>query len=353
MRKFFCLAMILSLALGVVAAQSSGLVSKPGAAPAKPAASAPSTTADELIALLPPSDGIAILDVNRIFNELLPKLAELSTGGVDKLAQKLSTLKEKTGVDPTKIQAAVLGARMSSLNAPGVVILQGIDLDAKQIEALAAEYKAEYKVSEYKGKTIYNVITKKPAPSAGPVSLKTDELAVVSLGNQRTALGDLTMLKATIDGPVSGGGPGVGPELTKALGETRGSSLLRFAVNPPESMRSQLTDQGDLFKSIATIKMILGSFDAANDLSLSLDALMRTASQNEATELETSLKGLLMLVKGIFGGGDAKTDVIGQLLDQIKIGSKMSDVSLSIAVPRSLLDQLSKKATPAEKKNVP
>jgi hypothetical protein len=352
MRKVFYLALIISLALGAVAAQSSGLASKPGAAPAKPAAKSPASVADELVAILPPSDLVAVLDANRIFSELLPKLSELSAGGVDKLARRLATLKEKTGVDPTKIQGAVMGANMSSMTAPGIVILQGIELDAKQIEALALEYKAEYKTSDYKGKTIYNIITKKPAPSAGPVSLKTDELAVASLGNQRTALGDLAMLKATIDGPASGG-PGVGPELVRALGETRASALFRFAVNPPESMRSQLTDQGDLFKSIAGIKMILGTFDAANDLSLSLDALMRTASQNEATELETSLKGLLMLVKGIFGGGDPKTDFIGPLLDQIKIGSKLNDVSLSISLPRSILEQLSKKATPAEKKNVP
>ena len=66
--------------------------------------------------------------------------------------------------------------------------------------------------------------------------------------------------------------------------------------------------------------------------------------------LEDGLKGLVSLIKGIFGAGDPKTDFIGQLLDQIKIGSKVSDVSLSITLPRAMLDQLSKKPATEEKK---
>jgi len=64
------------------------------------------------------------------------------------------------------------------------------------------------------------------------------------------------------------------------------------------------------------------------------------------------LNGLVGLVKGIFGGdsGDAKTNAIGQLLDQIKISSKLNDVSLSIALPRTTLDQLLKKPAAEEKK---
>jgi hypothetical protein len=34
-----------------------------------------------------------------------------------------------------------------------------------------------------------------------------------------------------------------------------------------------------------------------------------------------------------------------QLLNQLKIGSKLSDVSLSINVPRSLMQQLTRKST--------
>src|SRR5262249_51277617 len=158
---------------------------------------------------------------------------------------------QQTGIDPSKIQSAVLGANLNGLQSLSVILLHGIELDAKQIDSVAKEYKAEYKISEYKGKTIYNVVSKTPAPSAGPFSLKTDELAVVTLSDQRVALGDLTMLKAIIDRQSGADKAGVNADMTRGLGETRSSALVRFALNIPEDLRSQAIDQGDLFKSIA------------------------------------------------------------------------------------------------------
>jgi len=95
MRKLSSLALVFGLIVGAAIiganAQSSGRAAKSGPEANKPAApnaaTAPSASVDELMELLPASDLIAALDVNRAFNELLPKLAGISTGGVDKLAK--------------------------------------------------------------------------------------------------------------------------------------------------------------------------------------------------------------------------------------------------------------------------
>jgi hypothetical protein len=365
MRKFLSIALIFSLTASAASlsanAQSTGKETK-GAAAAPAAttattatnktAAAPATATDELIALLPASDLVGTLDVNRAFNELLPKLADITAGGLDKLAKSIQEFTRKTGVDPARIQNAVFSLSLNGTQGMGVLIIQGIDPDAKQIEAVMKEFGAEFKTSEYKGKTVYNVVTKVKGPSAGPLSVKTDEIALAALGGPRVAFGDLGAVKQVIDIQSGAGRGGVTPEMAGALNETRASALIRFALNIPENLRAEAAGQGDLFKSIATIKMILGAFDAAADLSLSLDAIIRTASPKDATELESGLKGLVDLVRSIFGGGsgDPKTDFFGQLLDQVKIGSKLNDVSLSITLPRSLMDQLSKKSSPAEKK---
>ena len=361
MRKFTHIALIFGLIVSAsflsANAQSTGQEAKGASAPTaaanKTTAAPPAKTATaELLAMLPASDLIATLDVGRAFNELLPKLAEISTGGVDKLAKSIQDFTQKTGVDPAKIQTAVFSFSLNGAQGTGVLIIQGIDPDAKQIEAVMKEFGTEFKTLEYKGKTIYNVASKVKAPTAGPLSVKTDEVALAALGGQRVAFGDLAVVKQVIDIQAGATKGGVTEAMTGALQETRASALIRFAFNIPENLRNEAASQGDLFKSVASVKMILGTFDVAGDLSLSLDAVIRTASQNDAAELETGLKGLVDLVRGIFGGGggDQKTDFFGQLLDQVKIGSKLNDVSLSITLPRSLMDQLSKKPAPAEKK---
>jgi len=363
MRNFFRIALVFSLIISAVtgpSAQSTeqGAKSAPGSANGTVKTSATPNTAtapaatDDLMALLPASDLIAVLDVGRAFNELLPKLADISTGGVDKLAKSIQDFTRKTGVDPSKIRNAVFGLSLDGPQGAGVLIIQGIDPDNKQIEAAMKEFGSEFKTSEYKGKTVYNVISKAPSPSAGPLSLKTDEVALAALGSQRVAFGDLKVVKQVIDIQTGAAKSGVTPAMAEALTETRASALVRFALNIPETLRAEAANQGDLFKSVAAIKMILGTFDVAGDFSLSLDAIIRTPTQNDAAELENGLKGLVELIRGIFGGGDPKTNVFAQLLDQVKIGSKLSDVSLSITLPRALMDQLSKKETaaPAEKK---
>jgi hypothetical protein len=360
MRKFFSAALIIILvtsALGGANAQSAGQgrspAAKPGVVKTSAKSKAPSAVIeDELVAMLPATDLIAVLDVGRAFNELLPKLASLTIGGVDKLAKSIQDFTLKTGVDPSRIQKVVIGVGMDSTQGSGVVLIHGIDPDSTQIEAVMKEFGSEFKTSDYKGITIYNVLTKAKGPSAGAFSLKTDDLALAALGRQRVAFGDMKAVKQVVDVQTGAAKGGVSATMKSALNETRASALVRFAMVVPETLRAEAANQGDLFKSVAAIKMILGTFDVAGDFGLSLDAVIRTASQNDATELENGLKGLVGLGKDIFGSGDPKTNLIAQVLDLVKIGSKVNDVALSISLPREILDQLAKKETPppAEKK---
>lgn len=355
MRNLFSVALAFSLIISAVEganAQSAGQGRAPasttGAVKTSAKRKAPSPTiTDELVAMLPASDLVAVVNAGRAFNELLPKLSGLTIGGLDKLAKSLQDFTQTTGIDPAKIQNAVFGLSMDGSQGKGVIVFQGIDPDPKQIEVAMKEFGSEFKTSDYKGKTIYSVISKAKGPSAGSFSLKTDDLALAALGRQRVVLGDMIQVKQVIDIQTGAAKGGVGAAMTGALNETRPSALIRFALNVPESLRAEAANQGDLFKSVAAIKVILGTFDVANDFGLSLDAIFRVMSQNDATELENGMKGLVALGRDIFGGGDPKTNLIAQLLDQVKIGSNVNDVSLSISLPRALLDQLTKKETPA------
>jgi hypothetical protein len=354
MKKFLSSILILCLSVGTLAAQSAQPAKSQITAPAKPSMAAASTTQDELIGLLPAVDLIAIVDVNRLVNELVPRLANIQAGGVDKIARQVADFTKKTGIDPAKVASAVLGFSMEGTEGTGVVIVSGLDLNSSQVEAAMKEFKTEFKTSDYKGKTIFNVVVKdkKPEVEAGPVSVKTDEIALAALGNQRFVFGDLKVVKQVVDVSTGAVKSSITPTMVGALKETRSSALVRFAINMPESLKKDVSDQGDLFKSVNTLQVVLGTFDFANDFSMALDAIMRTTSQKDATELEDGLKGLVSLIQSIFGGGnsDPKMEVVGQLLNQIKIGSKVNDVSLSITLPRAMLDQLMKKPAPADAK---
>jgi hypothetical protein len=336
MRNYLGIGLIICLLTGGLKAQS---VEKKAGASNGTGRIAKAAAADELIGLLPDSDLVAVIDSGRAINDLMPRLADIAGGA--KWLKELQEFTAKTGIDLSKAQNAVVSLRFPSTQVYGALILQGLDLDDKKLETAMKAYNTEYTPAEYKGKKIFNLPRKGNAPSAGPLSLKTDELAITALGSQKLLFGDISQIRSIIDIQSGSTKGGVSKEMSGALHETRNSALARFAFNLPEHLRQEALEQGDIFASVAAIKIILGTLDVGNDLSLLLDMTMRTPTQKEASELEMGLKGLIGLARGFLSGGEM--ELYGQLLDQVKIGSKINDVTLSLTMPRSMVDQLGKK----------
>jgi hypothetical protein len=321
-----------------------------GAVAAKGNAAEPAAASDELIALLPASDGIAVVDVGRIFGEIIPQIRAMAADGGAKFANELDAFVAETGLDPSKITAAVIGFKMSAADpskGDGAAIIQGLTLDLARIEAAVKLQKGEFKTVEYKGQKIYVISSPKEAnkgegekKDAARLDVKED-MAFVQLEGNRISAGSLDGVKAVVDAK---GAPATAAnaKLSESLKQTP-NGLIRFAVNIPPSAAQALTSQGDLFAQMAAIKMVFGSFDLSKDFSATLDAKMRTGTNDEATQIAASLNGLVEAVKPILGGNsNPLMDAVGQALDKLKIGSQATDVSLTLVVPRAVFDALAK-----------
>ncbi len=368
------------------------------------AAKAPSSMADNSVSLLPKSDVIAVLDVSRLVNDLLPKAKQAWPDQVAKVEKELNQIVSdaaKNGVDLYKVKTLTIGLKLFGEKTTGAMIVEGLTVTP---EMMAKEDK-ERTVIAYKGKTIYlekpkpepkalvkssakNTPRGKPqaasrtqpktgkarpasakaaSPSSGNsalgnvtdvasnmgASLLKDNTAFVQLDEGRAAIGDETEVKAVIDALLEGPTPAsnLGGELSAALQETKATGLLRFAVNIPDSAR-QAAQSEEFLKNLAVTKMVLGTLDVSDDMSLSLDAKLRTGSADEAAKLHESLAALLGLGKMMLGGKqDPMMLMLNKLLDQIRISPQTNDVALAITVPRELYETFLKsdsKATPAK-----
>lgn len=379
MKKFthWTLALLLTL--------SSTLLPSAAKTPAEKAIDAvvaPAPAADS-IALLPASDVIAVLDVQRLVNDLLPKAKAAWPEPYAKFEKEFSEATSKAaqaGVDIFKVKSLSIGLKLFGDKTSGAMIVDGI---AASPEMLARDSR----VVEYKGKTLY---IEKPAPKP-PASVKAaprptrakaapkatraktaarrttakttakdatdssplsnvasaadnvsgllkDNTAFVQLDAERLAIGDEAEVKAVIDALTGGADPASSSELRAALQETNATGLFRFAANIPESAR-QAASKEEFFKNLAVTRMVFGTLDVSDDLSLLLDAKLRTGSAEEATRLHESLAALLGLGKMMLGGNqDPAMQMLNQLLDQIKLSPQATDVSLALTVPRALYE---------------
>ena len=362
----------------------------------------PSVMADNSISLLPKSDVVAVLDVARLVNDLLPKAKQAWPEQVAKMEKEINEViseAAKNGIDLYKVKSLAIGLNLFGSKTTGAMIVDGLTVTP---EMMAKEDK-ERTVIDYKGKTLYIekpkpepkplvksaarnaskrktlAASKRSAPTsktrtakAPPSSSKNNPLsnvtdvasnmganllkentAFVQLDESRVAIGDEAQVKTVIDALTEGANPAhnLGAELSAALQETSATGLLRFAVNIPDSAR-QAAEGEAILKNLAVTRMVLGSLDVTDDMSLSLDAKLRTGSADEATKLHESLAALLGLGKMMLGGNqDPMMTMLNKMLDQIRISPQSNDVSLAIMVPRELYETFLKsdpKATPAK-----
>ncbi|MBL8202848.1 MAG: hypothetical protein JNM09_01370 [Blastocatellia bacterium] len=355
--------------------------------------------AENSVSILPKSDVVAVLDISRLVNDLLPKAKQAWPEQMAKAEKELNEFiseAAKDGVDLYKVKSLTIGLKMFGDKVTGAMIVDGLTVTP---EMMAKENK-DSKAVEYKGKTLYietpkpepKVATKTPAKRTGkstaaagsksktgakakPASAKakpqgpggipmgnmTDlasnmsagflkgNTAFVQLDPERMALGDEAEVKAVIDALTGSPDPtiNIGSDLTAALQETKSSGLLRFAVNIPDSAR-QAAQSEDFLRNLAVTKMVLGTLDVTDDMSLSLDTKLRTASADDATKLHESLAALLGLGKMMLGGNqDPMMLMLNKVLEQIRLSPQANDVSLALTIPRELYETFLKSTPPA------
>jgi hypothetical protein len=321
------------------------------------ASAAPQTAmaASDTLALLPPSDVIAVVDVGRVFDSLLPRLREMAPSEIAKMTAALDEITRKTGVDLLQIKTAVIGIKIpegSAKQGSGAVIVEGLELDPQKLAALMKAERAEFRTVSYQGKSFF-VLSKpkgKTTSSAGS-NLGINELALAPLDEQRTVIGDLASVRSVLEAQSGAGRGGANAVLAEALKDANPSGWIRFAANISDSFQQELRKQGGPFQAFAAVRTISGSlaFDMEAS-SAALDFRMRTSSAGEASQVETSLRGLVAMGKAFLSGDqDPKLRAVSQMLDGIQIGVQGSDVSLSISLQKELMDLLNepKKKAPA------
>jgi len=303
-----------------------------------------SSSVDELVALLPAMDMVAVIDMPRAMRELLPRLKTIDVGGISRLAKDIEEFTRMAGIDATKISSAVAGLTIDGLSAKGgALVIEGVDIDPKRIETAVTASHWQFQKIDQKGSSLYRLSRVKQS-EAGTENAqeKSEEVYFALLGPQRAVAGDLATVK-DVAGAQAARNAETNATLRSALKETRSSGLIRFALSLPEGLRQMLDGQGDLFQQLAAVKVILGALDMAGDQSAQFDARLRTNSKEDAAQLATNLKSLVTLGRSFLGGDqNAKSQIIGQLLDQVQIAPQAGDVSLSLLVPKALLDQWAK-----------
>jgi len=299
--------------------------------------------APTLLSSLPPSDAVALVNVNRVLDEALPKLLAENPAKLADITTELAKFKTQTGLDPrsfdqialslnykypregiTRISTAALAR--GTFNAGAIVAAGRLAANGKYVE------------QKYQGKTIYLFSLDRQIRLFGLWDLKVRELAVAALDGNTLALGDLDAVRGVIEANRTR--KHANPELI-ALASRDPNAILGFGGNVSPKLLENLSVSNDsVARELTAVRQVYGTLGmTSTDLELMLAA--RTVDTYSAKNLGDTVEGLKQ-----FGAlfinrlSPAKGTLARTALDNLKITTVGNELQIRTAVAQSQVSPL-------------
>jgi hypothetical protein len=291
--------------------------------------------ASPVLNFVPASDALVLVDVERLLNEVLPRVF---AGDPAKLAQAnadLDRFKARTGIDPHSFDRVAVGMSYT-YPAPNVTKVESVTIvhcSVSAVDVLAAARataKAKYQEQNYRGAPLYIFTINEQLKLLGLGSVNVRELAVSPVDANTLAVGEPAQVRLAID--ANKGGKRISNDLI-TLATRDPNAIVGFGANVSSALLDNLQVGNDeLARDISGIRQIYGSLGtSASDLSMLLVA--RTVNAQQAKNLGDTVEGLKQLGAALIARMPPEKRKLAQsALDNMKIKNDGNELQISTQV---------------------
>lgn len=336
---FFSLVLILNLTIAPLADSASAKIKR--------------LKANQLVAMLPASDGVFTVDVKRFLNEAAPTLFAADKRLFGEVASKIEGIRASAGIDVGQFDYIAAGvllgkAQDKDIDARPVIIARGTVDSAELITLAKKAAGGKFKEEHLGDKTLYifasDDLFKKsePAdPTADPNVAQPShkyigtELAISAIDPGTIVFGDPMRVRETLEGNSS-----LNAEITSLLNR-KSFGIINFAAKLPSGMGAFIPlDNDDFGKNIDSIQHVFGNMDVENGQTVfSLTA--RTQQNSQAEGLRETLEVLQIMGKMLLGGSKrVDQQLYARLIEKVKLSRNANEVSIDLALLQTDIDEL-------------
>ncbi len=310
--------------------------------------------AARLVSVLPASDGVAIFDAKRFFNDALPKVLSANQPMLGHIMSEVANMESKTGIDLRKFDQIAVGVAFKAISEKEtdiepVAIASGDINSTAIITAARVAAKDVFREEAAGDKTIFIISPKDVAQKTPSASTNAKvksiadkalgsfnrDVAVAALDRSTIVIGSVDRVRTTLAGNTH-----VNAEVSGFLSQ-RGTSILTFAVKMPSGVSQMLPAEFDsLDTSVGAIKFVSGSLDVTT-VGTAIKIAARTGNADQALQLKDTME-VLQSMGGSLMSASKKPDqkMYGRLLKSAKLDARGTDVTLDILVPQADIDLL-------------
>ncbi|MEO6334206.1 MAG: hypothetical protein ABIO91_04410 [Pyrinomonadaceae bacterium] len=296
--------------------------------------------ANDLVSLLPASDGVVTIDVKRFFVDALPKVLSSNQPMLAHVTGEIEKFQQKSGIDIRQFEYLAAGATTTKkvgekkYDLDPVVIARGQISASALIGAAKLATKGKYTEERVGERTIY-IFSGQGIVGNNAQVKSGDVVAVTTIDTMTIAFGSLGRVRETLQGRSK-----VGTDLTSLLVRNP-AAVTSFAAKLPAGMRSFIPiDNDELGKNIDSIQYVYGDADVAGE-NANLHMAARTLGAAQAKSLYETLEGLQMLGKAFLGSAKgADKQVYSRMIENAKFSVRSNEVTLDLTVPQRDIDIL-------------
>ena len=288
--------------------------------------------ADQILNFLPVSDALVLVEVERLLNEVLPRVFADDPAKLSQANAELEKFKARTGIDPRSFDRVAVAMRYT-YPAPNVTKVESVAIAHSSVSAeelLAAARvaaKSKYQEEKYRGVPLYIFSVNDQMKLLGLWSVNVRDVAVSPVDTNTLAVGDPTQVRLAID--AGKGGKRVSNDLV-TLATREPNAIIGFGSNVSRRMLDDLGVGDDA--NISAIRQVYGSLGtSASDLSLLVVA--RTVNAQQAKNLVDTAEGLKQIGAALIARMPPEKKKLAQsALDNMKIRSAGNELQITTQV---------------------
>ena len=307
------------------------------------AAARPAAT--DIFAFVPKSDGVVVVDVNRLLNETLPTVFAGDTAKLAQINSEIDKFKIQTGIDAHTFTRAVVVARYTN-PTPSVTKLEPLAIatgsfnSAALVSSARAAAKGTSREEKYGGTTITIITMNDQVKVFGLWNMRVRDLAIAPLSANTVAVGTPATVRAAI-------AAGKTPQRESAdlvtLATRDPQAVIGFGANVPSSVWTGLNLGTDaIAQDASSIRQTYGAVGTTTtDISVTIVA--RTETPAAAKNLGDTVTGLKQLAGfAILQMTGQKKALAESALSNLKINVRANELELRTQVAAANIASLMK-----------
>ena len=308
----------------------------------------------QLAALLPASDGIVLIDTNRLFSDALPQILSGNQPLLNQIVSHIDEIKSKTGIDLRQFQQVAVGISTKKISAKEIdlepILLARGTFNAGALLAVAkVASKGKYREEKIGDKTVYVFLMteigsqNKSATNNSWFDKAIDrmfagfnrEIAVTAYDNNTLAIGSTARLRETLQAKTT-----LNSELLNLIYRKQ-NAVMSFGANLPNGLSGFIDlDNDELGKNIDAIRQVYGTMDIAGE-NTNFQMTAKTSKPEQAQGLQDTLDGLQMVGKALLGNSkSADKKVYSRLVENAKISRSGSEIMINLQIPQTDINAL-------------